>query len=408
MRRTTYFRALPLMVAAMASSALAGPVVLTFIGQQNVATGTTYTDPTQTNPLLATTTIGGLSGLERTGANQYVAISDSRNAPGEGPAVRVYSLSLNLTATNFSGVTFTGTRAFTQPDGSLFPAFNVDPESIRLNRTGTGYLWTSEGDASGTAGRPVQNPFVREATLSGAYVREFALPSYYAADPASTTSGIRNNLAFEGLTRSTDGTRVIAAMEGALKQDGPAATLANGSLTRWLEYDATTGAATREFVYRTDPVTNLPNPAGGFTVAGLTELLAISPTEFLVVERSFSAGGPGNGHSAKIYLADIGLATNVLGRDTLQGQVFTEIQKTLVLDLATLGIQIDNIEGITFGDTLPNGARSLILVADNNFAGTQATQFLAFRIDVPEPATAALLAAGLGSITLLRRRKKLR
>jgi hypothetical protein len=43
-------------------------------------------------------------------------------------------------------------------------------------------------------------------------------------------------------------------------------------------------------------------------------------------------------------------------------------------------ITLDNIEGITFGPTLPNGERSLVLVSDNNLQDIQFTPFLAFRI----------------------------
>lgn len=41
---------------------------------------------------------------------------------------------------------------------------------------------------------------------------------------------------------------------------------------------------------------------------------------------------------------------------------------------------IDNIEGVTFGPILPNGHRTLIFVADNNFSGRQKTQFLLFEV----------------------------
>jgi len=45
-----------------------------------------------------------------------------------------------------------------------------------------------------------------------------------------------------------------------------------------------------------------------------------------------------------------------------------------------LGIYIDNVEGITFGPILPNGHRTLVLVADNNFAAFEKTQIFVFEI----------------------------
>lgn len=54
--------------------------------------------------------------------------------------------------------------------------------------------------------------------------------------------------------------------------------------------------------------------------------------------------------------------------------------KTLLLDLSSLGISLDNIEGASWGPVLPNGHRSLVLVSDNNFNPAQFTQFLAFEL----------------------------
>ena len=56
------------------------------------------------------------------------------------------------------------------------------------------------------------------------------------------------------------------------------------------------------------------------------------------------------------------------------------MKKTLLLDLRTLGIPLDNIEGMTLGPQLPDGRRSLVLVSDNNFAASQFTQFLLFAL----------------------------
>jgi hypothetical protein len=60
--------------------------------------------------------------------------------------------------------------------------------------------------------------------------------------------------------------------------------------------------------------------------------------------------------------------------------VIKPMAKKLLLDLNTLNRFIDNIEGVTFGPTLSNGHRSLILVADDNFASYQKSQFLLFEV----------------------------
>lgn len=73
---------------------------------------------------------------------------------------------------------------------------------------------------------------------------------------------------------------------------------------------------------------------------------------------------------------------------------------------------LDNIEGITFGPDI--GRRStLLLVADNNFAATEFTQFVALGVNVdlatlpvPEPDTGALMLAGLSALVWLARRRQ--
>ncbi len=55
--------------------------------------------------------------------------------------------------------------------------------------------------------------------------------------------------------------------------------------------------------------------------------------------------------------------------------------KRLLLDLADLGIPLANVEGITFGPTLRDGRRTVVLVSDNNVAAGQFTQLLAFAVD---------------------------
>ena len=45
-----------------------------------------------------------------------------------------------------------------------------------------------------------------------------------------------------------------------------------------------------------------------------------------------------------------------------------------------LGIYTDNLEGITFGPLLPNGHKTLLFVADNNFSNTEKAQLLLFEV----------------------------
>ncbi len=124
-------------------------------------------------------------------------------------------------------------------------------------------------------------------------------------------------------------------------------------------------------------------PATNFAVNGLVELLPFNDQFMLSMERSFSVGAPGTGNTIKLYSVAFSGADDVNGLDSLAGVLgnLSPVQKTLLLDLRTLGIPLDNVEGMTIGPKLPDGRRSLVLVSDNNFAASQFTQFLLFALE---------------------------
>jgi 3-phytase len=124
-------------------------------------------------------------------------------------------------------------------------------------------------------------------------------------------------------------------------------------------------------------------PPTQFAVSGLVELLPFNDEFMLSMERSFSVGAPGTGNTIKLYSVAFPGADDVNGFDSIAGLLGTlrPARKTLLLDLRTLGIPLDNVEGMTIGPNLPDGRRSLVLVSDNNFAASQFTQFLLFALD---------------------------
>ena len=196
------------------------------------------------------------------------------------------------------------------------------------------------------------------------------------------TAGVRQNLGFEAAAVTPNGRDVYVGTEGALVQDGPAASLTDTSPARILRFDERTGRLERQFVYVTDAVAETPVPATAFSVNGLVELLPLGGQRLLAMERSFSVGAPGTGNTIKLYDVEIAGATDVNGATSLaELRRVRPVRKELVLDLRELGIPLDNVEGMVLGPDLPDGRRSLILVSDNNFAATQFTQFLLFAID---------------------------
>jgi hypothetical protein len=348
------------------------------------------------NTIFSGTQVGGLSGITYDAANnRYFSISDDRSQIN--PA-RFYTLNINLADGTLDNgdVTFTNVTTLTQ-GGSNFAALSLDPEAIALAPDGQSVYITSEGDTNAN-----QQPFINQFSLSGAQQSALAIPTKFAVAP---TTGVRQNLAFESLTISPNGQRMTTATENALKQDGPAATLSNGSNARILTYNLGAGTPDAEYLYVTDPIAQAPVPAGQFATSGLVELLDLGGNDFLAIERSFSVGATGaggTGNIVKLYQFSLNGATDISGfsaLDPLPGGIVA-VQKTLLLDLSTLGIPLDNIEGVTFGPQLANGQRSLILVSDNNFstAPTAFTQFLAFGVTqsvAPEPGTIALTMLGL-------------
>jgi 3-phytase/alkaline phosphatase D len=350
----------PFAVAAATAGAAAGKQrlpSLSFRGEATFPTGFQF----------AGTNVGGLSSItydEARGA--YHIISDDRSQLS--PA-RFYTARIDLAdgALGPGDVTFTGVTTLKQPDGSTFPIFSLDPEGMVL--TDEGLAVTSEGDT----GRLIP-AFVRTFGLDGSSLRSFPVPSYF--DPTTDgSSGIRGNLALEAAGVTPNGNFLYAGMEGALFQDGPAASLAGGSLARVLRYNLRSHKADKQYVYPVGPIVEPSVPAGQFAVNGLVEVLPLSQHSMLTMERSFSVGA---GNTIRIYFADLRRASDVDRFASLAGQRYRPIEKTLLFDLDALGLTLDNVEGMTFGPTLPDGRRSLILVSDNNFDPLAFTQFLAF------------------------------
>lgn len=310
---------------------------------------------------------GGLSGIDYDPqSGEYVAVSDDRSENGKA---RFYTLRLPLDRTGFADdkPDLDGLTVLADTTGEPFAPKAVDPEAIRWTPGGKSLLWTSEGASS--AGQPA---FVREAATSGGYVRELPLPTAYAPVRSATgtlTAGVRNNQALEGLTLSPDGHTVTTITENALVQDGPAAGLTTKSPSRLLLMDRRTGKPEAEHVYEVDPISDaptapLPAPVGTYAAdRGVSEILAINETDYLTVERSFASGV---GFSIRLYWTSTIGATDVNGKDALSG---TEkpMPKKLLYDFTTSGTDADNVEGITWGPRLPDGSRSLVLVADDNF-----------------------------------------
>ncbi|HEX6359734.1 esterase-like activity of phytase family protein [Actinophytocola sp.] len=320
------------------------------------------------------TTVGGLSGIDRdprTGG--YVLISDDRSTLQ--PA-RFYTATIDVNARGLGEVKLTGTDPFLRADGTTYPTGTVDPEDIRVDPWTGDYLWSQEGDRVVQPDRQVLiDPSIQFAKRDGSHVRTLPLPPVERM--SAENRGPRQNQALEALTFAGGGSLVVSAMEGALLQDGPEATPANGTLSR-ITVQTRSGRVLAQYAYPQEPVFTQPNPPGSFSNNGVTAILASGHGRFLLLERSFVTGV---GNKVRLFEIDVRGAANVAGLDSLAGRDVRPVRKKLVADLADFDLStVDNIEGMTWGPTLRTGERTLVLVSDNNFAASQVSQVVALAL----------------------------
>lgn len=345
-----------------------------FVGEAIVPTGTLF-DGTE---------IGGLSSItydERRGV--YDVLSDDQGNRATGDPVRYYTISIDLTdgALDDGDIEFLAVTELLEDQRDSFPPGGVDPEGFVLASQGSFYM-SSEGNPLTD---PIVDPFIRRYNRNGRVTAELPIPDHFL--PNGADRGVRLNLGFESLNLTPDGRTLVTAAEGALAQDGPASTATNGSLARLLTYDARSRTPEAEYVYDVAP---WAEPSAIFGVNGIVEVLPIDDVgTMLVMERSFSVGGVlggGTGNSVVINEISTSGATNVLDVDSLyeEGSPIdvTPVSSREVFAFDDLGIAIDNIEGMTFGPTLPDGRQTLVLVSDNNFSPGQFTQFIVLALDI--------------------------
>ncbi|MBE8998275.1 esterase-like activity of phytase family protein [Nostoc sp. LEGE 12447] len=333
--------------------------------------------------ILKKTEVGGLSGITYDAKNNfYYAISDDR---GQKAAARFYTLKIDLSKGSLkkSGVIPIDVTTLLNENDQTFRPSETDTEGITLTNKSTIFI-SSEGDAA-----KLINPFIKEFSLSSdKEITTLPIPNKFLPDKAGK-QGIRNNLAFESLTITPDKKNLFTASENALIQDGVAAKPNIGSPCRILQYNLLNSQPEKEFLYQTEPVSPFLNLTGKFA-SGLPDLLALdNQGHFLSLERSFT----GLGFAISLFQVSLEQADDIHHIDSLLAIDFKNIkpvQKKLLLDLRTLDVLLDNIEGLTLGPKLPDGQQSLILVSDNNFNSLQRTQILAFKMKIETPLTRLL------------------
>lgn len=287
-----------------------------------------------------------------------------------------------------------------------------DPEAIRVSNDGKSIFVSDE-----------YGPYVYQFDrASGVRTASFALPANLAVsnlnargdlEISGNSTGRVANKGMEGLAITPDGKTLVGIMQASLEQD-------TNKVVRIVTIDIASGA-THEYAYQLT------------TGSGVSEIVALSATQFLVDERDGKGLGDGSKAAVKqIFKIDLAGAEDVTN---LSGDLSAKaVNKTVFIDvvaaLKAYGLSADNIpskiEGIAFGDdvTVDGVVNHTLFIANDNDFLTSAgnNNFYVFGVTdadlravgasytkqafaVPEPLSISLVCLGLMGIAVARRRR---
>ena len=331
---------------------------------------------------LKNTVIGGLSGIDYDAKrNLYYMICDDPSSKGP---TRYYTASIAISEKGIDSVRIIDVIPLLNPKNETYADItkdrihSADVEAMRYDPKRDELIWSSEGQRFMRDGkRELEDPAIVIMNRDGHYKDSFALPANMHIQP--TEKGPRHNSVFEGVSFDETFDHIYVSVEEPIYEDGPRAGI--GDSTAWiriLKFNRNLKQCVAQYAYKIDPVPYPANPPGAFKVNGVSDILYLGNDKFIVIERAWSTGRLPS--DVRIYLADAKGAEDISSMSLQSQPPLKPIAKTLLLDMSTLNLFIDNIEGVTIGPTLPNGHRSLIFVADDNFAATQKSQFLLFEV----------------------------
>lgn len=343
--------------------------------------------------------LGGFSAMEYVGNNEYLVLPD--RGPGDGAnsyrcRFHKIRITIDMTASEKVAARLLETTFLTTPDGDALighaTAFSsegksrtrrFDPEGIRL--FGTQSLVISDE----------YGPDVAVFSINGVWQRDFAVPDYYkvsflSVDPleelAKNKKGRQPNGGLEALAVTPSGNKIVALIQRPLIQDsadaGKGDDKRDGIHCRMIEFNSS-GDPGKEYVYTLDK-----------SGLGQSEILAVNESQFLVLERDSKPGLEAK--YKRLYLIDTRGATDVSDVASLPAEALDSssasdkirsVQKRLFLDMLgpDSGIERASIgkkqECLTFGPTLDDGRRTLIIGTDNDFMEDVPSVFYVYAIN---------------------------
>ncbi len=261
---------------------------------------------------------------------------------------------------------FTGSLATLQAWDGQGDCPSLDPEGLRL--VNDSVLISDE-----------YGPSIRFFDRSGRLQSEVAISSKFGLSERKSPAmkeGTFSNRGLEGVCQTPKGGTLVAVFQGPLVQDGRIVKKkCLGVQSRWL-------------VIQRDLKTMIElNYVLDDESTGVSEVLAIDETRFLVLERDSESGV--DARIKRIYLADIAEASDISNLQSITQGLPTglkPIRKELLLDLmnASYGLNGEKTpekpEGLAWGPSMPDGRRLLVVCFDNDFEEARQSILAAFAI----------------------------
>lgn len=317
------------------------------------------------------TRVGGLSGIEYMD-EKYLLVCDHPGNP------RFYITKIQLDNKKIDTVIFSEVIEINRKDPFL-KDHTLDLEGIRYDEETGEVIISSEGSIQNE-----KEPSVFKIDMDGNFISHYQIPAYFDAEGEQKP---RNNGVFEGLSQSVNDSGIWVGTELPLEKDGSKAKLfPTKSPVRITKFN-NSGEPVFQFVMQLEEITKIPWLY--FAINGLTEIIEYAPQQFLVLERAFSAGHGSHGNTVRVFDVDARKATNTLNFENLKKAEFSTAKKVLIFDFKSVEDQleqeiVDNIEGMTFGPSLPNGNKTFLLTSDNNFnsLGKQINQIILMEVEM--------------------------
>jgi hypothetical protein len=192
------------------------------------------------------------------------------------------------------------------PDGSMFISDEYGPYI---------YRFSAEGKLMSATQPPAALLPMRKGKIN--FSSNNPGPGESTPDPKNPETGRQNNQGHEGMSATPDGKFLIAVLQSATRQDGgdSGSTRQN---TRALVYDAADLGHLKLVHEYVVPLPVFTDSKGKTAVAAQSEILALSPTSFLMLARD-SGNGYGQPGDESLYrsidVVDVSTATDIAGTD---------------------------------------------------------------------------------------------